>query len=63
LLRERPMKAWEVVKLLSADVPADPQGARFSLAEALAVLTHLAKRGEARQVAGGHWELTREVPG
>jgi glyoxylase-like metal-dependent hydrolase (beta-lactamase superfamily II) len=63
LLRERPMKAWELVKLLSADVPADPQGARFSLAEELAVLTHLAKRGDARQVPKGQWELTQEVPG
>lgn len=47
---------WEIVKQLDTDVPQDPQSARFSLAQVLAVLAYLERRGEAKCGEDRRWE-------
>jgi hypothetical protein len=42
--------------LLGREVPTDPIGIRFSLAEVLAALTYPAKQGKARRAEDGRWE-------
>ncbi len=63
LVGERRRSAWEIARALRPDVPADPVGIRFSLAEVLAALNHLARRGEILRAADGRWEVPEAGPG
>jgi glyoxylase-like metal-dependent hydrolase (beta-lactamase superfamily II) len=56
LVSEKPMTAWEIARALRPEIPSDPAGIRFSLAEVLAALTHLERRGDALRTADGRWE-------
>jgi glyoxylase-like metal-dependent hydrolase (beta-lactamase superfamily II) len=60
-LRGKRLTTWEVVKLTRSEPPTDPAGARFALAEVLAALTYLEKRGEVSQAEEGHWVATDSV--
>ncbi len=58
LVQERALNAWEIARTLNPDVPADPVGIRFSLAEVLAVLVHLEREGAVEQLPDHRWQAT-----
>ncbi len=55
------LTAWEIVKLTRSEPPTDPAGARFALAEVLAALTYLEKRGAVSQAGEGQWVAADDV--
>jgi glyoxylase-like metal-dependent hydrolase (beta-lactamase superfamily II) len=57
-IRVQPATGWEITLALRSEIPADPIGIRFSLAEVLAALVHLERRGDARRGGGGRWSAT-----
>ncbi len=49
------LTAWEIVKLTRREPPVEPSGARFALAEVLAALAYLTRRGQVSQTEEGYW--------
>jgi glyoxylase-like metal-dependent hydrolase (beta-lactamase superfamily II) len=58
LVVARRLNAWEIARGLRPEMPADPVGVRFSLAETLAGLAYLHRRGRIRQGEDGRWKAT-----
>jgi glyoxylase-like metal-dependent hydrolase (beta-lactamase superfamily II) len=50
-----PRTAWDITRSLRTEIPTDPIGIRFSLAEVLAALVHLERSGRARRGEAGRW--------